>query len=71
MPTRYREISVAGSPRELGRQLGEAAREEVRGFCEVALARVNETVPISREKAMEIAAGICVYTNGNVTLEEI
>jgi ATP-dependent HslUV protease subunit HslV len=22
-------------------------------------------------KAMEIAAGICVYTNGNVTLEKI
>lgn len=39
----------------MGRQLGEAAREEVRGFCEVALTRVNKTLPISRERAMSIA----------------
>ena len=54
-PTRYREIDVSGSPRELGRQIGDAAREEVRGFCEIALERVQKTVPISREKAMEVA----------------
>ncbi len=55
-PTRYPEIVVAGSPREMGRQIGEAAREQVRGFCEVALARVNKTVAVSRERAMRIAA---------------
>ncbi|MDA1017691.1 MAG: C45 family autoproteolytic acyltransferase/hydrolase [Planctomycetota bacterium] len=54
-PTRYREITVAGTPREMGRQIGEAAREEVRGFCDVALDRVNLTVPISRNKALSIA----------------
>lgn len=54
-PARYREIEVSGSPRELGRQAGEAAREETRGFCEVALERVNKTVPVSRERAMDVA----------------
>lgn len=54
-PTRYREIEVSGPPRELGRQIGEAAREETRGFCEVALERVNRTVSVSRERAFEIA----------------
>ena len=54
-PTRYREIEVAGSPREMGRQIGEAAREEIRGFAAVALDRVNKTVKVSREKALEVA----------------
>lgn len=54
-PTRYREIEVSGPPKELGRQIGEAAREETRGFCEIALARVNKTVRISRERAIGIA----------------
>ena len=53
--TRYREIEVNGPPRELGRQIGEAAREETRGFCEVALERVNKTVSVSRERAFDIA----------------
>jgi len=53
--TRYREINVSGPPRELGRQIGEAAREETRGFCEVALERVNKTVNVSRERAFDIA----------------
>lgn len=56
-PTRYREITVSGSPRELGRQIGEAARSEVRGFCEVALERVNKTMSVSRESAMKVVAG--------------
>ena len=38
---RYREIRVRGTPREVGRQIGEAAREEIRGFAEIALARQN------------------------------
>ena len=54
-PTRYPEIEVSGAPRELGRQIGEAAREQTRGFCEVALERVNKTVTVSRERAYEIA----------------
>jgi isopenicillin-N N-acyltransferase-like protein len=54
-PTRYREIEVSGPPRVLGRQIGEAARDETRGFCEIALERVNKTVSISCERAIEVA----------------
>lgn len=53
MPTRYREIEVSGTPRELGRQIGEAARDEVRGFAEIALERVNKTIKISHDKALD------------------
>lgn len=53
---RYREIEVAGWPREMGRQIGEAAGEEIRGFCEVALPLVNKTVRVSRKTADEIVA---------------
>jgi isopenicillin-N N-acyltransferase-like protein len=52
---RYPELTVQGSPRELGRQIGEAARAQVRGFCEVALERVNRTVRISLASAMQVA----------------
>jgi isopenicillin-N N-acyltransferase-like protein len=52
---RYREIDVAGRPRELGRQIGEAARDEVQGFCEIALERTQKTVDISRQRAESIA----------------
>lgn len=54
--TRYREIAVTGSPREMGQQLGEAARDEIRGFAQIALERVNKTVRVSRERAMSISA---------------
>ena len=53
---RYREISVSGPPHELGRQIGEAAREELRGFAEISLARVNKTVNVSRDRALDVAA---------------
>lgn len=56
-PLRYPEIEVTGPPRELGRQIGEAARDLIRGFCEVAVQRVNRTVKISRESAMRVAQG--------------
>ncbi|HET6423853.1 MAG TPA: C45 family peptidase [Planctomycetaceae bacterium] len=52
---RYPEITVAGSPRELGRQIGDAAGELIRGFCTVAMERVNQTVRITREAAMDTA----------------
>ncbi len=54
--TRYREIEVAGLPTEMGRQFGEAAREEIRGFAAVSLEQVNKTIKISRQRALEIAA---------------
>jgi isopenicillin-N N-acyltransferase-like protein len=55
-PTRYREVEVSGAPRALGRQLGEACREEIRDFAAVALERVNKTVPVSRAGALAAAA---------------
>ena len=52
MTTRYREIEVSGTHLEIGRQIGEAAREEIRGFAAIALERVNKTIPVSRENAL-------------------
>ncbi|MFH1570814.1 MAG: C45 family peptidase [Gemmatimonadota bacterium] len=57
--TRYRQIEVSGSPSRMGEQLGEAAREEIRGFNAIALERVNKTVPVSRPRALACAAA-CV-----------
>lgn len=59
--TRYREIEVSGTPFEMGRQIGEAAREEVRGFVEIALDRVNKTMPVSRQNALSVARGSLSY----------
>jgi isopenicillin-N N-acyltransferase-like protein len=59
--TRYREIVVAGLPRAMGRQIGEAAREEIRGFCEVALALVNKTTRVSRASAQEVSANSLIH----------
>ncbi|MDP6507270.1 MAG: C45 family autoproteolytic acyltransferase/hydrolase, partial [Planctomycetota bacterium] len=61
MSSRYREVEASGHPRELGQAVGEAARNEIRGFSEIALERVNLTVNISSEKAMEVAAASIAY----------
>lgn len=62
MPShRYPEITVSGSPRELGRQIGEAAGELIRGFCAIAMERVNQTVRISRDAALDVAAKSITY----------
>ncbi|QDV48339.1 C45 family autoproteolytic acyltransferase/hydolase [Gimesia fumaroli] len=53
--TRYRELEVAGTPREMGQQVGETAREEVQSFCEVALVRLQETMQISGDQAKALA----------------
>ena len=55
MSTRYRHIEVSGPPRALGRQIGEAARDEIRGFAAIALERVNKTVRVSRARALDIS----------------
>jgi len=52
---RYRELTVAGEPREMGRQIGQALRDEIAGFAEIALHRVNKMVAVSRQRALEIA----------------
>lgn len=73
MSVRYREVEVVGSPFEMGQQLGEAAREEVRGFAYVALERVNKTVAISREAALEVArqSAACVESYAPHMLDEL
>ena len=58
---RYREIEVAGPPRDLGRQIGEATRDEIRSFCDAAIRQVGKTIRISRAAAMEIAAASIEY----------
>ena len=52
---RYVEVEVSGAPRELGRQIGEALGDQIRGFCEIAMDRVNRTTPITREAALAVA----------------
>jgi isopenicillin-N N-acyltransferase-like protein len=59
--SRYREIEVAGTPREMGRQLGEAAGEEICGFHEIALQQLGRTIRISHARAMEVAAQSISY----------
>jgi isopenicillin-N N-acyltransferase-like protein len=59
--TRYREIKVAGLPRQMGRQIGEAAGEEIRAFCEMALPLVNKQVRVSHQAARQIAARSLVH----------
>jgi len=54
--TRYREIEVSGPPREMGRQIGEGAGEEIRGFCEVALPLVNKSLRVSQAAASGIVS---------------
>src|SRR5690606_6891246 len=62
MPARYREIDVAGTCRQMGRQIGESAREEIRGFVATALERVNQTVRVSRDRLQEIITASMAFT---------
>lgn len=57
-PARFREIEVGGRPREMGRQLGEAAREEVRGYADLVVERFNlgRESPLAPEAALALAA---------------
>ena len=55
-PDRYREITASGPPRQLGREIGEALQEEIRGFCSVALDRVNKTASVTLEASQSVAA---------------
>lgn len=55
MMTRYPEFVAAGSPRELGRAIGEQLGEPIRAFCDAALSQVNRTLQVSRENADLVA----------------
>lgn len=61
---RYREIEVTGTPHEMGRQLGEAAREELHEFDSVMLERANLEFPIKRETALALAARCVHFVEG-------
>jgi isopenicillin-N N-acyltransferase-like protein len=39
----------------MGRQIGDAAGEEIRAFCARALAQVNKTMRVSRDSALQLA----------------
>lgn len=54
MHSRYPEFTAVGAPRELGRAIGEQLGEQIRGFCEIALAQVNRTMKVSRENALQV-----------------
>ena len=62
--TRYREIEVGGTSFDIGRQIGEVARDEIRGFAAIALERVNKTMKVSRHRALETAAASFKYVEG-------
>ncbi len=57
--TRFHVLDVRGAPRNLGRQIGEARRDEVRELVDLVVARVNKgrTEPITATTAGIIAAG--------------
>ena len=61
MTQRYREIEVSGTPAEMGRQLGEAARDELHEFDAVLLERANLEFPVKRETALSLAARCVPY----------
>ena len=58
---RYREIEVAGTPREMGRQIGEATGDAIRGFYETAIAHAGRTARLSRARMLEIATASIPY----------
>lgn len=53
---RFREITVAGTPEQMGFQLGEQAREEVRGFCEYSREFASKTCKLSEQRVHEIVS---------------
>jgi isopenicillin-N N-acyltransferase-like protein len=61
--TRFREIEVWGMPREMGRQLGEAAREEVRTYVDLLVERSNlgRKSRLTPEAALAVAAEAIAY----------
>ena len=54
-PTRYAEVQVEGTPSQMGRQIGESTRDQIRGFVEIALTQVNKMVGVSRDRALSVA----------------
>lgn len=59
--SRYPEFTIEGSPRQMGRQLGEQAGELVRRFCEIALESGQRMVSVTAEEAERVAAESMEY----------
>ena len=63
--SRFPMIEVAGSHREMGRQIGEATRDLLRELVEVVTDRINVgragQRPISNEQALEVARVSTAY----------
>ncbi|MCA9205216.1 MAG: peptidase C45 [Planctomycetales bacterium] len=63
MNARYRVVDVAGTPRQMGHQIGEAAGDEIRGFCASAMEHIHRSVRISRERAVQVARDSADYVD--------
>jgi hypothetical protein len=46
---RYRHLDVSGSHFEIGQQIGEYLKEELRGFVETSWDRIAQTLKLRRE----------------------
>ena len=62
VPTRFPVLEVSGRPRELGRQIGEAMREEIKELVELVVQGFNKMarptgLAISLTEAVRLAAG--------------
>ncbi len=57
--TRFTQLTVTGSPLDMGRQVGEAQREHIRELVELVVSRANKgrEKPVSAQQAAQIAAG--------------
>ena len=55
MTSRYKEITATGTPRQIGEQIGEGLRDEIRGFDAIAMERTRKAVSISDESALVVA----------------
>jgi isopenicillin-N N-acyltransferase like protein len=62
-PNRFPELTVCGTPREMGRQIGDAVGELVRGFCDEALSAINKTVSVDRDTAARISNESLTYVS--------
>jgi len=51
---RYRHIEVSGSHLEIGRQIGESLKEELRGFVETSWDRIEQTLKLRRETVFSV-----------------
>ena len=58
---RYPELEVRGAPYDMGCQIGEELREQIRGFNAIAIERINKNVAVLREQALAVAAKCLPY----------